>query len=301
MLTSAVSVDTRPCWAALGAIRALSSPAVTAKRQRGAPFTQDDELHSFAFGGASGSSPGAHDFASKILRGAKAKRPAGEAAAEAGEDLGDVSDGFLDGGEARKLDPAAFPAERLHSLRDDPYGWAARPLREAPLWMIYEAERENIPLDEAAAEAAGEEAEKEKDAPIRVPMRDASGRAYATGRRKTSVARVWVKLGDGKFRVNGKELPDYFFQVSHRVQCLQPLIVTQSLGAFDVDLTVEGGGLSGQAGAVRHGLANALSRYDPYLKPVLRKMGLVQRDPRVVERKKPGQKKARKQFQWVKR
>jgi small subunit ribosomal protein S9 len=132
-------------------------------------------------------------------------------------------------------------------------------------------------------------------------MRDAQGRAYATGRRKTSAARVWVKPGDGDFSVNGMPLADYFPRMAHRVQCMQPLVAAQASGAFDVWLTVKGGGVSGQAGAVRHGLANALARYDPFLRPVLRKLGLIQRDPRMVERKKTGQKKARRKFQWVKR
>ena len=100
-------------------------------------------------------------------------------------------------------------------------------------------------------------------------MRDALNRAYATGRRKTAVARVWVTTGEGSFTVNGRTFADYFHRTHDRITAMEPLIATQSAGSFDVWLTVEGGGLSGQAGAIRHGLAGALTRFDPYLKPAL--------------------------------
>lgn len=102
-------------------------------------------------------------------------------------------------------------------------------------------------------------------------MRDAQGRAYATGRRKTAAARVWVKLGDGAFTINGRTLAAYFPRGSDRAYCLEPLVAAHACGAFDVWLTVSGGGLTGQAGAIRHGLAKALARFDPYLKPGLKK------------------------------
>lgn len=149
--------------------------------------------------------------------------------------------------------------------------------------------------------AREDDQDREVLAYIKVPMRDEQGRAYSTGRRKTSTARVWVKLGDGQFTVNGKPLVDYFPRMNHRLQCLEPMLVTQSVGAFDVQLTVKGGGSSGQAGAVRHGLARALARYDPYLRAVLKRHDMLKRDPRMVERKKPGKAKARKSFAWVKR
>jgi small subunit ribosomal protein S9 len=201
----------------------------------------------------------------------------------------------------RELDrpPKGQHQYRVTSLEADPYGWGDRHVKQAPLWMVYEAEREDVPLKEQA----GEGAKKAKDlgAEITAPVRDAQGRSYATGRRKTSAARVWVKQGDGGFVVNGRPLAEYFPSLAHRRHALEPLIATQACGGFDVWLTVRGGGQGGQAGAIRHGLAKAMAVYDPFLKPVLRRFGLLTRDPRMVERKKPGQAKARKKFQWVKR
>lgn len=105
---------------------------------------------------------------------------------------------------------------------------------------------------------------------IRWPMRDSKGRAYATGKRKTSVARVWIKEGDGEFMVNGRPLAEYFARPSLRAMCLFPFVITQTCGAFDVWLTVKGGGLAGQAGAIKHGLSKALSNFDPFFRPVLK-------------------------------
>lgn len=181
----------------------------------------------------------------------------------------------------------------------DQWNPAAQEVRERPLWMIYEDQDRMRKLH---IDGSSQEREPvENAALIKVPMRDEKGRSYATGRRKTAAARVWVARGDGKITVNGMDFVDYFPRVSHRVHCLDPLVATQSVGAFDVWLTVEGGGLSGQAGAVRHGIAKALVRYDPLLRPFLKQYDLLKRDPRMVERKKAGQKKARKKFQWVKR
>lgn len=187
----------------------------------------------------------------------------------------------------------------MTSLRANPYGWEEQLPRSAPLWMLYEAAREERRLPEDRSGAAS----RLRDNPteIRVPERDSKGRAYATGRRKESVARVWVKAGDGVITVNGVSIADHFAVMSSRQHLLEPLLVTQTCGAVDVMITVKSGGHKGQAGAIRHGLANALALYDPYLKPALRRFKLIQRDPRMVERKKPGQKKARKQFQWIKR
>jgi len=124
---------------------------------------------------------------------------------------------------------------------------------------------------------------------------------YGTGRRKTSVARVFIKPGKGKFMVNDKTLDDYFARETGRMVVRQPLVLTDHLNTFDIKVNVDGGGESGQAGAVRHGLTRALIEYDPALKPALSKAGLVTRDAREVERKKVGLHKARRAKQFSKR
>ena len=124
---------------------------------------------------------------------------------------------------------------------------------------------------------------------------------YGTGRRKTSVARVFIKPGKGKFTVNDKTLDDYFARETGRMVVRQPLVLTDHLNTFDIKVNVDGGGESGQAGAVRHGLTRALIEYDPALKPTLSKAGLVTRDAREVERKKVGLHKARRAKQFSKR
>ncbi|KAJ0401758.1 hypothetical protein ATCC90586_000339 [Pythium insidiosum] len=152
------------------------------------------------------------------------------------------------------------------------------------------------------ARRAMEEAKKNV---VRVRKVDDFGRAYGTGRRKTSSARVWVKRSEkpfeGRIRVNKMDLVDYFVRDTHREDVLKPFSVIDQIGNFDVYCTVKGGGLSGQAGAVRHGISRALQNFDPNFRPLLKKEKLLTRDPRMVERKKAGQKKARKKFQWVKR
>ncbi len=135
----------------------------------------------------------------------------------------------------------------------------------------------------------------------RTPTIDKLGRAYGTGRRKDATARVWVKRGSGKITVNGKTLEQYFARPVLRMIINQPFAVLASEGKFDVMVTVAGGGLSGQAGAVRHGISRALDAYDPSFRPVLRKSGFMTRDSRVVERKKYGRAKARRSFQFSKR
>jgi small subunit ribosomal protein S9 len=130
---------------------------------------------------------------------------------------------------------------------------------------------------------------------------DQHGRAYATGKRKDAVARVWIKPGPGKVVVNGRPLDQYFARPVLRMILQQPLGITKRVGQYDLSVTVAGGGLSGQAGAVRHGLSKALLAYEPDLRPVLKKEGFLTRDPRVVERKKYGKKKARRSFQFSKR
>jgi small subunit ribosomal protein S9 len=131
--------------------------------------------------------------------------------------------------------------------------------------------------------------------------RDSKGRAYATGKRKDAVARVWIKPGRGQIIVNGKEEKIYFARPVLRMILRQPLIAVNRDGQFDVIVTVAGGGLSGQAGAVRHGISKALLAYEPSLRPVLKQGGFLTRDPRTVERKKYGRPKARRSFQFSKR
>jgi small subunit ribosomal protein S9 len=133
------------------------------------------------------------------------------------------------------------------------------------------------------------------------PKLDAQGRAYATGKRKNAVARVWIKPGAGKITVNGRDSPIYFARPVLRMLLNQPFVVANRLGQYDVVCSVVGGGLSGQAGAVRHGISKALTYYEPGLRPALKAGGFLTRDSRVVERKKYGKAKARRSFQFSKR
>ena len=139
----------------------------------------------------------------------------------------------------------------------------------------------------------------EKAAPQ--PQIDSLNRSYATGRRKESVARVWIKPGAGKITVNGRTIQTYFARPVLQMMINQPLTVAGRDGQYDIVCTVKGGGLSGQAGAVRHGLSKALTLYEPDLRPVLKKGGFLTRDSRVVERKKYGRAKARRSYQFSKR
>jgi small subunit ribosomal protein S9 len=138
-------------------------------------------------------------------------------------------------------------------------------------------------------------------APLRERQVDELGRAYAIGRRKSSVACVWVMKGTEGISVNGRNFVDVFHRVDHRDQVLRPLLISGTLGRLSVVSTVRGGGNTGQAEALRHGIAKALQLYDPEFRPPLKKDGLLTRDSRTVESKKYGRKKARKSFQWVKR
>ena len=138
-------------------------------------------------------------------------------------------------------------------------------------------------------------------APVHVQKLDKLGRAYATGKRKDAVARVWIKPGTGKIVVNDKPYEVYFARPVLRMILQQPLGITQRVGQYDMMVNVGGGGLSGQAGAVRHGLSKALTYFEPELRTVLKKEGFLTRDSRVVERKKYGKKKARRSFQFSKR
>ncbi|OCP01308.1 MULTISPECIES: 30S ribosomal protein S9 [unclassified Ensifer] len=141
----------------------------------------------------------------------------------------------------------------------------------------------------------------EPAAPVHVKKVDAQGRSYATGKRKNAVARVWVKPGTGKITINGKPYLDYFARPVLQMILQQPIVAAARDGQFDIDATVAGGGLSGQAGAVRHGISKALTYFEPGLRSVLKRGGFLTRDSRVVERKKYGRAKARRSFQFSKR
>ena len=155
---------------------------------------------------------------------------------------------------------------------------------------------------EAPAEAAATTPPPaQSEAPLREQQLDKFGRAYATGRRKDAVARVWLKPGSGKIEVNGRDQETYFARPTLRLVINQPFDITDRKGQYDVVITVKGGGLSGQAGAVKHGIAQALSRFEPALRTTVKQAGFLTRDPRVVERKKYGRAKARRSFQFSKR
>src|ERR1700748_1255368 len=162
--------------------------------------------------------------------------------------------------------------------------------------------------DALAARQAALETEGETPAPLlpntqpqRQPKRDALGRSYATGRRKESTARVWIRPGKGEITVNGKRVVQYFARPVLRMLLTQPFLVADRYNQFDVFCTVTGGGLSGQAGAVRHGISRALTYYEPDLRGILKVAGFLTRDSRAVERKKYGKAKARRSFQFSKR
>jgi small subunit ribosomal protein S9 len=141
----------------------------------------------------------------------------------------------------------------------------------------------------------------EQAAPVHVQKLDKSGRAYATGKRKDAIARVWLKPGSGKITINDKEYAAYFARPVLQMVLRQPIVAANRDGQYDIVVTVAGGGLSGQAGAVRHGISKALTYYEPSLRTVLKKGGFLTRDSRVVERKKYGKAKARRSFQFSKR
>ena len=157
----------------------------------------------------------------------------------------------------------------------------------------------------ATTETAEEAAPPPPPPPIEIPLReqqlDKFGRAYATGRRKDAVARVWIKPGSGKIVINEREQEVYFARPTLRLVINQPFEVADRRGAYDVIATVKGGGLSGQAGAVKHGIAQALTRFEPALRTTVKRAGFLTRDSRVVERKKYGRAKARRSFQFSKR
>ncbi|RMH47325.1 MAG: 30S ribosomal protein S9 [Alphaproteobacteria bacterium] len=160
---------------------------------------------------------------------------------------------------------------------------------------------EEIKSLEELQEAVGAEAAASAETTPREPVRDALGRAYATGKRKDAVARVWIKPGSGRVTINGRDISKYFARPVLQMILRQPFQVAGVVDQFDVMATVKGGGLSGQAGAVKHGISRALQFYDPSLRPALKAAGFLTRDARVVERKKYGKRKARRSFQFSKR
>jgi small subunit ribosomal protein S9 len=186
-------------------------------------------------------------------------------------------------------------------------GALTNPEPEVP--EVTEVEATEAPAAEAGAEAApvetAEDAAPPAPPPVEIPLReqqlDKFGRAYATGRRKDAVARVWIKPGSGKIVINEREQEVYFARPTLRLVINQPFEVADRRGAYDVVATVKGGGLSGQAGAVKHGIAQALTRFEPALRTTVKRAGFLTRDSRVVERKKYGRAKARRSFQFSKR
>ena len=170
------------------------------------------------------------------------------------------------------------------------------------------ATEKTIAADASAAAAPAAETEEpaapvniQPEAPLREQQLDKFGRAYATGRRKDAVARVWLKPGSGKITVNGRDQEVYFARPTLRLVINQPFGITERADQYDIIATVKGGGLSGQAGAVLHGIAQALTRYEPVLRTTVKRAGFLTRDSRAVERKKYGKAKARKSFQFSKR
>ncbi|QZH76414.1 MAG: 30S ribosomal protein S9 [Erythrobacter sp.] len=159
----------------------------------------------------------------------------------------------------------------------------------------------DAPVAAEAAEAAAPVAPAAPTMPLREQEIDAQGRAYATGRRKDATARVWIKPGTGKVTVNGRDQEVYFARPTLRLVINQPFTISEREGQYDVVCTVAGGGLSGQAGAVKHGISQALTRYEPALRSIIKAAGFLTRDSRVVERKKYGKAKARRSFQFSKR
>lgn len=159
----------------------------------------------------------------------------------------------------------------------------------------------DAPVAAEGTEAAAPVVPAAPPMPLREKIIDAQGRAYATGRRKDAVARVWIKPGSGKVTVNGRDQEIYFARPTLRLVINQPFQVTERTGQYDVVATVKGGGLSGQAGAVKHGISQALTRFEPELRAPVKAAGFLTRDSRVVERKKYGRAKARRSFQFSKR
>jgi len=190
-------------------------------------------------------------------------------------------------------------ADKKKSLSD--LGALTSETPEAPAPVVEASEAPAVEAGETETVEAPAPVVVQPEAPLREQQLDKYGRAYATGRRKDAVARVWLKPGTGKIEVNGRDQSIYFARPTLRLVINQPFDVTERVGQYDVVVTVKGGGLSGQAGAVKHGIAQALSRYEPALRTAVKREGFLTRDPRVVERKKYGRAKARRSFQFSKR
>jgi len=206
-------------------------------------------------------------------------------------DLGDLTNPEAEKAEEKK--PAAKKATKKAATKAD-----------AKVEEVVEAAAETAAVETVEAEVEAEveiETPVIEEAPLREQELDQYGRAYATGRRKDAVARVWLKPGSGKIMVNGRDQEVYFARPTQRLVINQPFGITDRVGQYDVVATVKGGGLSGQAGAVLHGIAQALSRYEPALRTTVKRAGFLTRDSRVVERKKYGRAKARRSFQFSKR
>ena len=177
---------------------------------------------------------------------------------------------------------------------------SAKPEAPAPA-EVETATEESAAVEAEAVEELAPTPSQQIQAVLREQELDKYGRAYATGRRKDAVARVWLKPGSGKITVNGRDQDVYFARPTLRLIINQVFDVTDRRGQYDVIATVSGGGLSGQAGAVRHGISTALTRFEPALRTTVKREGFLTRDPRVVERKKYGRAKARRSFQFSKR
>ena len=178
---------------------------------------------------------------------------------------------------------------------------SAKPEAPAPVEAEAPAEQAEATEAPATAEEEAPTPSKQIEAVLREQQLDKQGRAYATGRRKDAIARVWLKPGSGKIQINGREQEIYFARPTLRLVINQPFDVAGRREQYDVVATVVGGGLSGQAGAVKHGIAQALTRYEPALRGVVKQAGFLTRDSRAVERKKYGRAKARRSFQFSKR
>ncbi len=224
----------------------------------------------------------------------------------------------------KKEKEEAAPSEQAeqgkNDSKNDSSGGSSSDLKEAMATLQRRAARTDAGATEEASAAADEGASQEKAeegasteksshvarvvevvAPVYVAKQDSLGRSYSTGKRKTSIVRVWLKRGSGEMKVNGKTLEKYFSREVLSMIVRQPLEVASCEGSFDVMATAKGGGLSGQAGALRHGISRALYLFDPDYRPALKKAGFLTRDARIVERKKYGKPKARRSFQFSKR
>ena len=195
------------------------------------------------------------------------------------------------------------PSEKKQTWHVNPVDGTKVEEEEEATWWLYDGTQESR---DALADMRAKEARKKRwmnnaRPSVRVSEIDERGRAYGRGSRKTAQARVWIQPGEGEVVVNKKEFVTYFPRETDRAHVIGPMVAAQTCGKFDVTAVVQGGGLTGQAGAIRLGLARALEKYDPDFRPPMKRLGMMTRDPRMVERKKVGRVKARKSPQWVRR